>query len=574
MRKNNFWKNGKNRFIFKTIPLIFLTLFTVILVSKIQELSNISRCLSLVPPLIAILLSWLWREAIISLFMGVWIGAWINHGLSFPGIFRGLIDTFDIHILNSFNNKDHASIILFTLMIGGMIGIIEKNGGIMGMVNMISPWINSAKRLQLSAFALGIFIFFDDYVNTLFLGSSMKSISDRQGVSPEKLAYIIDSTAAPVACVALISTWIGHQLNQIGNSIAKIDGLNESAYIIFLKSIPYSFYPFLAIFFVFCVAWTQRDFGPMFKAERKMFKAEDKRKKKHQIYNKEFVVGGINDEKVNDLNPDPEILSWRAATNAILPLIALLGTTLIGLYITGSVNAGAGAELRQIIGQADPYKALIWGAGIGVFVSFLLTVIQKIMSLQDVLEAWLTGVQFIIKPVTLLLLAWALADVMEALNTSEFVSSILRDSIMPQFFPTLVFVISAFIAFASGTSWGTMAILLPIVTPLIWSVIQSPDLSSLHIFYASISSVLAGAVWGDHCSPISDTTILSATVSGCDHMKHVDTQLPYAFLVGVVAILFGTIPVGFGIPWQVCLIMGGLVLFIVLLCFGNNPRLD
>ncbi|NBC19079.1 MAG: Na+/H+ antiporter NhaC family protein, partial [Bacteroidetes bacterium] len=222
---------------------------------------------SIVPPVLAILVALAFKRVIPALFLGVWVGAWVAIELSLTGLWRGLLEAFQVYVLTALADPDHAAIILFSLMIGGMVGIISKNGGTQGIVNKIVRWAKTPRKGQIATGILGLSIFFDDYANTLVVGNTMRPVTDRLRISREKLAYIVDSTAAPVSCLAFVTTWIGYEVGIIGEAVAKIPGFNESAYSIFLNSIPYSFYPILAIFFVFSVANSRRDFGAMYRAE-------------------------------------------------------------------------------------------------------------------------------------------------------------------------------------------------------------------------------------------------------------------------------------------------------------------
>ena len=232
-----------------------------------QSLRVIPGWFSIIPPLLAIVIALMFRRVIPALFLGIWVGAWGIVELSFFGLGKGLFDGFQIYVRDALADADHASIILFTLMIGGMVGIISKNGGTQGIVNKIVTWANTAKRGQLVTWFLGLIVFFDDYANTLVVGKTMRPVTDKLRISREKLAYIVDSTAAPVASLALVTTWIGYEVGLIGDATDKIGVISESAYSIFLNSLAYSFYPIFAIFFVFMVAFSRRDFGPMYKAE-------------------------------------------------------------------------------------------------------------------------------------------------------------------------------------------------------------------------------------------------------------------------------------------------------------------
>ena len=241
----------------------------------------------------------------------------------------------------------------------------------------------------------------------------------------------------------------------------------------------------------------------------------------------------------------------QRAFNALIPVVSLIAVVLIGLYVTGY---GEGKNLRQIIGDADSYKALMWGSLVSVFVAAALSLGQRILTLEETMEAWFAGLRDMLFALIILVLAWALSAVTEVLHTADFLVSILGDSLPPGTIPVLIFCISAITGFATGSSWGAMGILMPLVIPLTWAVLEAnamADAAHYHIIYSTVSCVLAGAVWGDHCSPISDTTILSSMASDCDHIEHVRTQLPYALTVGMVAIFIGTLPTGFGVPWWI-----------------------
>jgi Na+/H+ antiporter NhaC len=248
-----------------------------------------------------------------------------------------------------------------------------------------------------------------------------------------------------------------------------------------------------------------------------------------------------------------------------------------GLYVTGSQSADTPANptLHDIIGNADSYKALMWGSLLSMLTAGSLTMAQGIMDLEAVVNAWYMGCRSMLYAMIILLLAWALGEVTETLRTAEFLVMALGDTLPAAMLPTLVFALAAATAFATGSSWGAMGILTPLAIPLTWAVMQSQgvgDLQHMHILYSAIASVLAGAVWGDHCSPISDTTILSSMASGCDHIEHVRTQMPYALTVGLTAILTGSVPVAMGMPWWAGMLIGATVLVVILRIFGVESR--
>ena len=507
------------------------------------EVEVIPAWFSILPPLTAILVALLIRSVLPALVLGLWLGAWALNGLTISGFFAGFLDGFDVYLTNAVADRDHVSIMLFTFMIAGMVGIISRNGGMRGIVELIIRGANTPKRGQVSVWTLGLLIFFDDYSNTLVVGNTSRSVTDRLKISREKLAYIVDSTAAPVATVALVTTWIGYQVGLIGDAMTRIPDLDLSPYGVFLNSILYSFYPFLAIFFVILVITTGRDFGPMLKAERRA-------RETGQVVPDSSSTLGADDEAALAMK---EGLPPRAM-NAIIPVIAMTLAIMGGLYVTGE-----GETVSDIVGSANSYQALMWASIISVLVAVVMTLSQRLLSLDEVVDAWVSGARFTFLAMIILVLSWAMAEISSELHTADFLIASLGDRLPMGVLPTLVFVLAAFTAFSTGSSWGAMGILLPLVLPLSWAVLGAhggADQEYLYILYASVSCVLAGAVWGDHCSPISDTTVMSSLSAGCDHIEHVRTQMPYALLVGFTSIVLGTLPVSFGMPWWLGFFLG------------------
>jgi len=521
--------------------------------------------ISILPPLLAIVLALTLRQVIPALFFGVWFGAWAINDFSLLGFWSGLLQSFQEYILNAVVNPDRVAIILFTLMIGGMVGIISRNGGMQGIVNQIVNWADDARRACLATATMGLAVFFDDYANTLVVGNTMRPVTDAMNVSRAKLAYLVDSTAAPVATIAVVTTWIGYEVGLIGESMAIIPDLDLEPYLLFLSTIPYSFYPILAIVFVFMVAATGRDFGPMKKSEAKA-----------------HLKGVHPDDHVDtSAAKGTEVIEAvegkpLRSINAILPILMLIFGVIGGLYITGKANVTADpASIKDIIGAADSYKALMWASMIGMITAAALTLVQRIMNIEQVVDAWYKGVHSMFYAMIILVLAWALGGITEEMRTADYLVSVLGESLPPQLLPAIVFVLAAFTAFATGSSWGSMGILVPLVIPLTWAVMKVHGYSGpedMHLLYSSIAGVLAGSVWGDHCSPISDTTILSSMASGCDHVEHVRTQMPYAILVGMVSMVVCSLPVAYGLPWWLGLLCSALLLFITLRIFGRLPE--
>ena len=532
------------------------------------DLRVIPGWLSILPPIIAIGLALIFKDVIISLFLGVFCGALILFGWNPFTAFARSIDSF---IAPSLADGSNASIIIFTTLLGGMVGVIGKSGGTRGIVERLKPYATNARRGQLATWALGVLIFFDDYANTLIVGNTMRPITDKLKISREKLAYIVDSTAAPVTSVSPISTWIGYEIGLIGTAFATI-GIDWSPYTAFLASIPYRFYPLLALVLGFTIAFTRKDFGPMRKAEQR---AES---------TGELVRKGdkpLFDASSDRLSP-PEGAPLRAV-NALLPILTVIGVTLLGLYRTGSAGLDRAAYgtrieyLRQVFSDADSYAALLWASLAGLTVALALALTQRILSIREAMEATVNGFRAMLMALTILVLAWSIGSICDQLHTADYAVGLIGDTLAPQWMPVLVFLLAAAIAFATGSSWGTMAILMPIVVPIahyltlgVGEAVGGGVYSS--VMLGTYSSVLAGAIWGDHCSPISDTTILSSMASGCDHIAHVRTQMPYALAVGVLAMLLGDIPSAYGLsPWISLLVAGAIIVFAVIR-FGRRPE--
>jgi Na+/H+ antiporter NhaC len=359
------------------LPLILVLFATPALAQEAAETAAVSW-VSILPPLLAIVLALYLRQVIPALFMGVWFGAWAISGFTLAGLGTSLLDSFQKHILDAVANPDRVAVILFSLMIGGTVGIISRNGGMQGVVNLIVNWADNARRACLATATMGLAVFFDDYANTLVVGNTMRPVTDSMNVSRAKLAYIVDSTAAPVTSIALVTTWIGYQVGLIGESVSHIPDLNTEAYLLFLSTIPYSFYPLLAIAFVFMVASSGRDFGPMAASEA-LARAHGSSPEGH-----------LDTSMAEDCEPIEAIEGKpQRAINAVLPILMLILGVMGGLYITGSAGVKVDdAGLKDIIGAADSYKSLMWGSIIGMMTAALLTLMQRIMSLEEVVNAW------------------------------------------------------------------------------------------------------------------------------------------------------------------------------------------
>ncbi|HSM31316.1 MAG TPA: Na+/H+ antiporter NhaC family protein [Woeseiaceae bacterium] len=521
------------------------------------ELRVMPGWVSLLPAFTAIAVALILRSVMPALLLGIWLGATALHSFSPKGAAVGLLDSFQVFVADAVVDPERSAIILFTMMIGGMVGIITRNGGMMAIVKMVVSRAQTAVGAQVAVWLMGLMIFFDDYANTLVVGNTARPITDQLKISREKLAYIVDSTAAPVVSIALITTWIGYQVTLIDEALEGISELADvSAYAVFVQSIPYSFYPILAIAFVLMVAVTGRDMGPMYAAEVRARKSAR--------------VAGVDEvtDSASDDTLEPKADVPPRAFNAVVPIVVLVVGLLGGLYATGE-----GDSIRDIIGSAEPTRAMMWASFIGALTAAVMSVGQRILTTHETVDAWYGGARATLFGMIVLVLAWSMSDVTTALDAKDYMVTIMGDSMPAAWLPAAVFVLAGVTAFATGSSWGTMAILVPLVVPLSWAVMSvngMTEAGDMHILYSSVSCVLAGAVWGDHCSPISDTTVLSSIASGCNHLEHVRTQLPYALLVGLVGIVFGTVPGGYGVPPWVSLLVGGVVLYVILRLRGRQ----
>ncbi len=531
--------------------------------------------LSILPPLVAILMALITKEVFSSLFVGLLVGTTIifkYKGFSFfTSIFKGLLAVVDTYALASLNNPDHLSIIIFSMLIGGMVALITLNGGMKGIVYHLAKYAKNPKSGQFITWLMGLIIFFDDYANTLVVGNTMKPVTDRLNISREKLAYLVDSTSAPIASIAFITTWIGAELSYINEGINHL-GINQSAYQIFISSLSYAFYPVFTLGFVLILILKNRDFGPMYKMEIKA--------RKYGI--KALNTKNSNNKHLNELESAENVKArWY---NAFIPVLIVVSGTIIGLIYTGwdsstwnNPGMSFTSKLSQIIGNADSFKALIWSSLIGVLISIALSVIQRVLTLRDTMEGLVNGFKTMFNAILILILAWSIALITEHMHTATFITNVLRVvKVTPYLIPALAFVFSGLIAFSTGSSWGTMAIIYPLILPASWKICAEYGLDidhTLPIFYNVVSTVLAGSVLGDHCSPISDTTILSSLASSCNHLNHVKTQMPYALVVGAVSLFIGTIPGAYGIPTWALFFTGFIILYILIVKLGKKVEI-
>ncbi len=520
---------------------------------------------TILPPLVAIVLAFITKDVVISLFIGILSGSFLlnlSSGNPFYALIQAFLD-FVQRALNSLADPWNAGIVLQVMAIGGVISLVSRMGGARAIAEALAKKAKSPISAQIITWLLGIFVFFDDYANSLIVGPIMKPVADKMKISREKLAFIIDGTAAPIAGIAVISTWIGYEISLIKDAYASI-GQSVNAYGLFLSTIPYRFYNILILVFIVLIALMGRDFGPMLKAER--------RARTTGKLLSDTAKPMVSDE-TTELEPREGIK--LSIWNAIIPIGILIIGAFAGFYYNGYQAIMGGEDkaliqmlqtspasfdaLRETFSASDASVVLFQSALLASIVAIIMGASQKIFKVGEAIDVWITGMKSLIITAVILLLAWSLSAVIKELGTATFLVSILSNSIPKFLLPSIIFIFGSVISFATGSAYGTMGILMPLTIPLAYAI--SPDPTYVVI---NVSAVLTGAIFGDHCSPISDTTIMSSMGSACDHLDHTSTQMVYALTIAACTILFGYIPAGLGLPIYIVLPLSiGLVAAVV-----------
>ncbi len=525
--------------------------------------------LTLLPPLVAIALAFITKETILSLFIGVFVGEFMV-SVNDLNIVNSAINAFlamGSQIISCMADPWNAGIILQCLLIGGIIQLVTKMGGAKALADEFAKRADTPRKAQLFTELLGLCVFFDDYANSLIVGPIMRPVMDKLHVSREKLAFVVDATAAPVAGIAIISTWIGLELSLITQGFESI-GMHVSGFGIFLQTIPFRFYNILILIFIVISALTYYEFGPMKEAE-----------KKARARKESEPVESLAATSFDDVKPVEGIK--LSVWNAIIPIGVLIIGALIAFYWSGYTTILGGEDkalitlmqnsplsfqgIFEALSQSDASVALFQAALLASIVAIVMAVLQKIMTIEEAISEWVGGMKTIVITGVILLLAWSLGGVIGDLGTADYLVGVLADTIPIFILPTLIFVLGALISFATGTSYGTMSILMPLTIPLAWAV--NPEMGFVIV---CTSGVLTGAIFGDHCSPISDTTILSSMGTSCNHIAHVSTQIYYAIFVAVIAIVFGYIPAGFGIQWYISIPVAIVAMYVGLRLLGEK----
>jgi Na+/H+ antiporter NhaC len=474
-----------------------------------------------------------------------------------------VVDLFEGHLWHNLADGDHLRVLVFTMLLGMQIALIHSCGGMEAIVNWLAPLARSRRSGQILTYVMGLIIFIDDYANTLLLGSTMRPITDRLKISREKLSFIVDSTAAPVSGLALVSTWVATEISAISSGFKNVgQDIGGESFSIFVATIPSRFYVIFMLIFVFLIAFLKRDFGSMLTAERKALTHPP---------GKTLASGEHHEIKKGNV--------WYA----FLPIgitIILVFTLLIQTGLAGSdpkdLDSLTGWRYwATLFGNGNSYIALLYGSLAGLVTIILMSQIGRLLNVAELQKGLISGFLHVLPALVILWLAWTLSRLAgkDFLGTGSHLAEMIKGSIPLALMPTITFVLACGIAFSTGTSWGTMSLVIPLTIQTLWAMLGDMETAAkIHdpIMIACIGSVLAGAIFGDHCSPISDTTVLSARASDCDLIAHTRTQMPYALTVAGISILCGTLPIGFGAPAWLLLILGTVAMIAVVLLVGQK----
>lgn len=529
---------------------------------------------SLIPPVLAIALAIALRAPMIALLCGVLAGAvlvQLRAGAALTAALpAGLLDVparyFANRVWNPEDGLSNLYIIAFVVLMLAMVGNLTRNGGIQGLMHSLRRTARGPRSTQATAYGMGLAVFFDDYANTVLVGSTMRPLTDRFRIAREKLAYIVDSTAAPVAGLSVFSTWIAFEVSTFSAQLPAAGLTPSDGYAVFLQTLPYRFYCWLALALVLMVVVTGRDFGPMRRAEERARSTG-----KVLADDAQPMVG----ERATALEMASSV-SPRAI-RALVPLFVFVGVTLLEIARGGGAFKLSLSELftlegvTQVLYDGSGNWPLMIGSAAG-FTAAALATLSAGLPASEVLRAAWTTLRSMGVALGILYLAWMIGDVCGELGTAPFLTSLIQGQLNAALLPMLLFVLAGFIAFSTGSSWSTMSILLPLVVALAYQLGEGLELGGTVLMLLCIGAVLEGAIFGDHCSPISDTTVLSSISCASDHIDHVRTQAPYAGLTAACALGAGYFPAAF-LGWSPWLCLGVSLSTLIVLFFALSKRI-
>ena len=523
--------------------------------------------MSLLPIILAVALAFATGDVILSLFTG-YIGGMamlaVVEGTSASALPGAVLSRACRGIVATASTWDNASVLILCVAVGGMVEVLRCTGGFAVLAGRLVRRINSPRKANIISQLFCTLFFFDDYANALISGPVLQTMTDKAGLSRARLSYIVDSTAAPVAGIAVVSSWVAVEVSVIDEGLA-LAGLGMSGFELFLHSIPYCFYCLFALAFMLLSSVMGREYGPMLAAERAARRAR----------------------RESSAEPDAENApadksDGRRVFVCVFSVALLLVTAMLSFYTSGRAEAvelgliapGAPFTLATVstaVAQADTIFLVLRAALLCGLAAIALTKLLRLSSVGEGIKAWLHGAEALMPTIVILLLAWSLADVVKNLGTVYYVVEIISAGVPAFLVPSLIFVCCCLISFASG-SYGCMFMVMPMAIPIASAVVGAENLSGDSSFLLlCVASVLSGSIFGDHCSPMTDCTVLAALGSGCNIMEHVRTQLPYAMTVAAVTIVFGTLLTALGVGVWLSLALGCAAMAALLLVIGKKP---
>jgi Na+/H+ antiporter NhaC len=536
--------------------------------------------LSLVPPLVAVALAAWSRNVIVALLAAVWSGAII---LARGDFFQGFIHTLDTHILGEIaqirdgkSHPEHLMIILFTMFLGAMAGVMVRSHGTTALVDKFSKFAGTREHSQVAAIVFGLVMFVDHFANKLLMGCVFRPVTDRLKVSREKLAFIVDSTSSSVAALAVVSTWVGLEvgcLDGVFHGLYGIRGIEVDSYVTFLGTLAFRFYPLYLLVFVWLIAYSGNDFLSMRKAELRAQTSGEVVRPGALTNAAEFVQLAADDAP-------PRL------RNAIGPLVILMSLIALGLWWTGT----EGLALRNVerikhdlkplpvalwttLSCSEPVRVLFISSFLASLSAVVISVLSRSLTLRQSMEAWASGAKSMFFATLILVLAWSVATLCSTthLNAVGYLVETAQGRLDATWIPSLAFLFAGAVAFATGSSWATLGLLMPLFVPMTYfTLVGERDVDPNHyLMLGTVGAILSGTIFGSHCSPLAETTAFAAAAAGADHLDHVVTQAPYAVVVGIVSLVFGYIPIGFGHSPFIVMPFGLVVMYLVVEFVGK-----
>lgn len=508
------------------IKLCFTAVVVVLLIIAAISGKEFTNTLwALLPPVVAIGLALSTKEVYSSLFIGILIGGLLYSGFAFEGT---LVHVFQDGFVASVADSYNVGILIFLVILGAIVALMNKAGGSEAFGRWASEHIKTKMGAMLATTALGVLIFIDDYFNCLTVGSVMRPVAEKHGISKEKLSYLIDATAAPICIIAPVSSWAAAVAGFVKDS-------GVSGFGLFVKAIPYNFYAILTIVMMLCLAFMKFDYGPM-----RTFEPYTKESAKKKIETMIRRSGSFSEkiEVMEEGTVKDKSRSKGKVIDLVFPIVVLIISCVIGMLYSGGFFSGAG--VIEAFSDSDASVGLMLGSACTFIITIVYFLLRRVLKFQDIMSCLPEGFKAMVPAILILVFAWTLKAMTDSLGAKEFVEGVVYNSAagFKVMLPAIIFVIGCFLSFSTGTSWGTFGILIPITISVF--PITTP------IGIVCVSACMAGAVCGDHCSPISDTTIMASAGADCDHINHVNTQLPYAITVAGVSfvsyIIAGLVP--------------------------------